>query len=442
VRTTTIERDEARRRRRDFARPPTIAVLVGYVVLIVVAHGWGERLLESGHAIKVAEPPLHAEWDVHIAREHLVVLAVGAALLVVLPALVTRAPWRLLVWTAPVVTVVWAVTLNATRGADAFVQGIDNRHEYLSDVHAVGSPLSFLGGFTDHIDRYATHTQGHPPGFLLVLWVMRTLGLAGADWAAALCIAAGAGAVVAVLSTVRDLVGEETARAAAPFVAVAPVALWVATSADAFFAFLAACAIAGMVRAATRPDASIGAAVFGGGCFGLALLCSYGVALIIVIPVVVAIRLRRMPTLVPAAVATGAVLLLALAAGFNYLEGLRLTREAYADGVAHARPYSYALFANVAAFAISLGPAIAVAVTRVRGRLGMLVGGALLAVALADVSGMSKLEVERIWLPFALWVLPAGAVLAGVRSARMMRSWLALQMVFALAVQTILRTGW
>jgi methylthioxylose transferase len=441
--TTVMESDKRYRPLRALPPTSTAAVLAGFVALVLVAHRWGNALLDSGRALKVGVPPLHAEWDLHITRDTVVVLVVGAVLLVVTPLLATRASWRGLMWSAPMIAAVWTVTLNATRGAEGFVHGIDNRHEYLSDVDAVGAPFSFLRGFTDDFDGYATHTQGHPPGFVIVLWVLRALGLGGAGWAAALCIAAGATAVVAVLVAVRDVAGEAPARAAAPFMALAPVALWVATSADAFFALLAACAAAAMVRAVVRPrDRSIGAAVVGGTCFGLALLCSYGLVLIAVTPGVLAIRFRRLPALAPAAIAAGAVLLLAFAAGFQYLEGLQLTRRAYFDGVASVRPYGYALVANLAAFAIALGPAIAVGITRTRGRLALLVGGALLAVLLADVSGMSKLEVERIWLPFALWVLPAGAALTGAGGARMTRGWLALQMGFALVIQTTVRTGW
>src|SRR5690606_40901761 len=44
-------------------------------------------------------------------------------------------------------------------------------------------------------------------------------------------------------------------------------------------------------------------------------------------------------------------------------------------------------------------------------RLAVLVAGALLALLIADLSGMSKAETERIWLPFTLWLLPACAFL-------------------------------
>ena len=63
---------------------------------------------------------------------------------------------------------------------------------------------------------------------------------------------------------------------------------------------------------------------------------------------------------------------------------------------------------NLAALAIATGPAVAVGLARLRNaRVWWLVGGAVAAVMLADLSGMSKGEVERIWLQFAVWLLPA-----------------------------------
>ena len=69
----------------------------------------------------------------------------------------------------------------------------------------------------------------------------------------------------------------------------------------------------------------------------------------------------------------------------------------------------------------------------------LLVGAALLAVALAGISGMSKGEVERIWLPFAVWVLPAAAVFGFPRRAS---RWLALQVAFTIGLQTLVRSPW
>ncbi len=56
-------------------------------------------------------------------------------------------------------------------------------------------------------------------------------------------------------------------------------------------------------------------------------------------------------------------------------------------------------------------------------RLWLLVGGGLAAIALADLSGMSKGEVERIWLPFVPWIAVATVVFRG----REARGWLGAQ---------------
>jgi hypothetical protein len=119
---------------------------------------------------------------------------------------------------------------------------------------------------------------------------------------------------------------------------------------------------------------------------------------------------------------------------------LLATKHEY-DTLGVTRPYSYFVVNNLAAWALALGPAIAVALVRLRDRrLWLLVGGAVAAALLADVSGLSEGEVERIWLPFTIWVLAAGAAL-GPR-ARAVRGWLALQVTCALAVTATIGTLW
>jgi hypothetical protein len=59
-------------------------------------------------------------------------------------------------------------------------------------------------------------------------------------------------------------------------------------------------------------------------------------------------------------------------------------------------------------------------------------------VVVADLSLMSKAEVERIWLPFVPWlVLAVAALPLGWR-----RGALAAQAVFALALQHLVWTPW
>ena len=65
------------------------------------------------------------------------------------------------------------------------------------------------------------------------------------------CIVLGALGCVAVLVAVRALAGESLARRAAPFLVLAPAAVWMGTSADAYFAAVAAWAVALLTLAVT-----------------------------------------------------------------------------------------------------------------------------------------------------------------------------------------------
>ena len=128
--------------------------------------------------------------------------------------------------------------------------------------------------------------------------------------------------------------------------------------------------------------------------------------------------------------------------GFWWFDGLAATKVRYGEGVATKRPYDYwAFLGNPAAFSMALGPAAYVAVARVRDRrLWLLAGAGLAAVALANLSGLSKAEVERIWLPFAPWILVLGAGLAA--RPRLRTGLLLAQVSVALAIETFLRTSW
>jgi hypothetical protein len=144
-----------------------------------------------------------------------------------------------------------------------------------------------------------------------------------------------------------------------------------------------------------------------------------------------------------------------------------------------SRPYSYFVWANLAAFSFAVGPAFwagvrrAVAVPRaLPAAAALLVLAALAAVAVADLTGLSKAEVERIWLPFAVWLVVPCALLPRPRaqgvsekptppgggfSVRIqsmsekptppgggfsVRIWLAAQALLALAVNHLLLTVW
>ncbi len=248
----------------------------------------------------------------------------------------------------------------------------------------------------------------------------------------------------AVLVTLRQVAGEAQARRALPFVVLAPGAIWVATTADALFAGVSAWAAALVVLALHRSGRSARLLAGAGGVgFGLAAHLSYGVVLVGLVPLAVAVARRRPGPIVLAGLGAAAVTAGFTVAGFWWLDGLGTTSREYAESVARTRPYGYFLLANLAALGVALGPATAVALGRLRDRRAwLLVGAGLAACVVANVSGGSKGEVERIWLPFAVWILPAGAALAVADGRSTSRRWLALQVVFAVLVQVAVRSRW
>src|SRR5690606_40276737 len=107
----------------------------------------------------------------------------------------------------------------------------------------------------DAPDNWPAHVAGHPPGATLTFVLLDRIGLGGGAWAGLWCITVGATACAAVLVTVRALTDENLARRAAPFLALAPAAVWMGTSADAYFAAVAAWAVA-LDRKSTRLNSS------------------------------------------------------------------------------------------------------------------------------------------------------------------------------------------
>jgi len=429
--------------RRARTRVDALVALGGAALVVLVAHRWGETLLDRGIDIKLHASPLFGAPVTRANAGTTLDVAVAAGLGFALPIAAERLPWRPLLALAFASTASWAVALNSNDGTRGLLRGVDNRHDYLAGVELVSSPLEFLREFTGQLSRYPTHVRSHPPGFVLLLAAFDRWGLPGPWPVAALCVLGGATAVVAVLTAVRDVVDERAARAAMPFLVVSPLAIWIASSADAFFAGVAAVAVALLVSALTRPGARAGTAELGGIVLGCTFMLSYGLVLVAAVPAVVALATRRVAPLLRAG--AGVVLVLAAfsAAGFNWFAGLHATRSDFYAGVGGVRPHSFALVANTAALAIAVGPAVVVGLVRLRdARTWSLVGGALLAVAVATATGLSRTEVERIWLAFAIWPAVAGAAAPLGNRASTVRTYLVAQAAFAIGVQTVVRTGW
>jgi hypothetical protein len=181
--------------------------------------------------------------------------------------------------------------------------------------------------------------------------------------------------------------------------------------------------------------------VVGGLLLGLALFCSYGLVLLAAVPLAVAVGRRRVRPLVVALLAVSVVVAAFAATGFWWLDGYLATRGEYLQSAAMHRPYGYFLVGNLAAFALWLGPAVAIGLARLRDRrVWLLAGGGLAAILAANLSGMSKAEVERIWLPFLPWIVVATAALpSGPVATRVL---LGAQATLAIAVAVGVSTLW
>jgi methylthioxylose transferase len=427
---------------RTRSRAAIVSALAAWTGLVWLTHVWGERLVGRDRAARIFAAPLAGRLDPRLGGWRVLpALAVAAVAVGFGPKLARSLGWRKLLLAGMALCALWAVALAFVDGSKALTAPLSTRWDYLVDVTKVSSVTEFLRHFADRLDLYSTHVRAHPPGMILLLTLLDRLGLGGPSPAAVLVIAGGSAAVPAALLALREMGGERMARAAWPFVAFAPAALWIATSADALSAGVAAWGVALVVLATGRRDrrGDVMAAA-GGLLLGAAAFLSYGLVLIAAVPVAVAVHRRRLRPLLLAAGGAAIVAGAFAVSGFWWLDGLAATRVQYLKSAARARPQHYFWIGNLGAFALALGPATVVGVTKLRHRGVMaLVAGGLLAVALADASGFSKGEVERIWLPFVPWFLVAGSSLAGERATR---AWLALQLGIALAIQLIVRSPW
>ncbi|WP_425575975.1 hypothetical protein [Streptomyces axinellae] len=454
------------------------------VLLVALAIGAGSALQREHGTLRVGWPPFFARWDPHLGPGSAAAVLLAVAVIAWGPPLAARLPWRRLLLTAWATAMAWTWSLALIDGWQrGAAQRLTTRYEYLREIGRFDDIGAALRGFTGHIllgspDHWVPHVAGHPPGAILTFVGLDRAGLGGGAWAAAWCVTVGASAAVAVLVTVRALTGEERARSAAPFVVAAPAAVWVGVSADGYFTGVAAWSLALLALAATRKSRAPRATALAAGLlFGLTCYLSYGLTLCALLAGAVLVLARTARPLPYALTGAALVALAFTLTGFNWWEGYRLLTERYYQGAAAIRPYGYWVWANLACTAIVIGPATVAGLRRtlagVPGAVGglrrggtrmpshrngpgdvhgtppddgpgsthplvLLVLAALLALLVADLSGMSKAETERIWLPLALWTLPAAALLPRPGA----RGWLCAQTALALVVNHLLLTGW
>jgi hypothetical protein len=433
-------------RRADLVALLTIVVLIAAAIVM----GFVSRANQVPIHARIA--PLFGDPGQQVgpgtpAAIALAVLAIGYG-----PAVAARLRWPALLLASWVTSVLWVFSLGLVAGWERMAGQLERSTEYLAEVPDAPPLPDLLATFTDRIvagqpDSWTTHVAGHPPGALIFFILLDWLGLEGGAWAAIVVILLGSSGCVAVAVTLRALDTERLARRALPFLVLAPAAIWIGVTGDAVFLAVSAWGLA-LLAVATRssgPRLAVAAAA-AGLLLGITLYLSYGLVLIGLVALAVLVVSRRLLPGVIAGLSVLSVVTVVTIAGFSWWDGMDQVVVRYYQGWGTSRPYSYWVWANLAALAIATGPAVAPGLRRVaagtyraiRARAlppdgaptAALVLAAALAVLLADLSGLSKGEVERIWLPFALWLIAAAAFLP----RRDHRWWLALQALTALVV--------
>lgn len=423
-----------------------LVLLASFAVPVLA--GWDVDARSDG----LGAPPTHGLWRGKIGAGSLPALLLAAVGVWRAEAWARSWSWRRLLVVAYAASLAWLLALALVDGTSGLTRVMTNQHEYLLAARQVTDVPALLAGYVDripasHPDNWPTHVAGHPPGALLFFVALVQVGLGG-DLTAAIAVCAVAASIpAAVLLTVRALRAEHHARLAAPFLVLSPAAVYLGVSADAVFAASAAWGLAALAASATaaRTGTMLGWGALAGALLGWCVMSSYGLPLLGVIALAV-LWLARSWWPLPIAAGTALVVVLAFAAlGFAWWEAYPVLVERYWDGIASTRPAAYWMWGNIGALLVSAGPVlgagVAVAARRHSGgarTIAVLALASLLAVTIADLSRMSKAEVERIWLPFIPWLTLSLALLPDG-----WRRWgLCLQVVAALLVQHLLYTTW
>ncbi len=441
------------------------AVAVGAVLVaaafVLPRLNWGVKpRLDAGperFATHAGAAPIFGEWEIHASWGTGPAIAIAVAAVVWGPVLAQRLSWRVLTLGTWATACGWAFALAMIDGWQrGFAGRLTTRDEYLSQVPTITDIPAAVRTFSSRIldyqpNSWTTHVSGHPPGALLTFVWLDRIGLHGGAWAGLLCLLVGSSAAAAVVIAVRALADERTARRAAPFVAVAPTAIWVAVSADGYFAGVAAWGIALLavaVHRAVRFPALVAAGA--GLLLGWCVFLNYGLILMglpaLAVLVSTADWRASLRALGPAVLAAVAVAVTFAVAGFYWFDGYYLVQQRYWQGIAKYRPFQYWSWANLACVVCAIGLGSVAGVSRVfdmaalwrRSGFHLVLLAMLAAIVSADLSMLSKAEVERIWLPFTIWLTAAPALLP----ARSHRLWLALNAAGALLVNTVIFTNW
>ncbi len=358
----------------------------------------------------------------------------------------------------------FAVLLALVDGRDGLLYGAVDKTEYYANLPKTPPARQFVESFLDRINEYSVHVRGHPPGFTLVLKFFKALGFQGPWFVVVLSLVGTMVLPAAMLITVRafaeagdsgDIADKSDVVArVAPLLMVSPFAIWMMTSADAFYTAVGACVVAACalgLRAATRHRALLWGLV-GGVVFGLLLFLTYGgatFAFVIAMPLILPLFRRlsgAVPTLIGGVVGTAAIVGMCASFGFWWLDGAVEVKGQYWAGTAQYRPRGYFSYSNLATTLFAIGPVTYAGFMRTRNlkptHIRPLIFGGAIALLVSHVSQYSRGEVERIWLLFFPWLVIAGAAFVQRERPRTAGLAIAIQAICTIVLQAALLSKW
>ena len=414
--------------------------------------------------------PLLGDWMLRAGPTSVIAVAlVAASAWPGLRSRVQRMSWGRLLVASWLVGVVWMVALALVDGPAGLGLILEDPSEYLQAARQVDDVGEMLRTYVSRIPldsagNWPVHLAGHPPGAVLLFVGLDRLGLGAWQAVGSAVVAVGATVPAAVAVTLDRLGARDAARTVLPVLVLGPSAVLMAVSADAVFAATAAWGMAALAAAgaATGRARRTGLALASGLLLGWCLMESYGLGLLVLLALAVLVATRGgwRGRVVVGAVSAGTALAVVLAfvpLGFAWWEAYPVLHERYWAGFANRRPAWYWVFGNLGALVLTAGLLLPAAlgaasapVARLRSAAGRaaaagwertvapLVLAGVSMVAVADLSMMSKAEVERIWLPFMPWLLLAVLWLP----PRWQRWGLVAQGVLALTLQHLVHTVW
>lgn len=424
--------------------------LLGSLLLVLAGLALTWLAVRGGARLGTAGAPFLGTYRLQVGPASLLAPAVAATVLALAArGWFDRASWPVVQVVGYLAMLAWSLALALVDGTAGLTRAFHSADDHQPDVDAVGAdPIGYLRSFTDTAAHHTPATRGHPPGPVLTLWALDRAGVHDELALGIAITAAGALVLPLVLSAVRGVCGDLPARRYLPVVALAPYAVWLSVSTDAFVAALGAAMVLAGVHASDARRTGLRAAawaVVAGGLLGVAAMFSYAAPWLGLSAVCLYFARRRAALI--AATGLGALLPVAGAQllGFAWVDGLV---AAHADFTERIEPHRSAVWWGAISMVVLLlaaGPPLYASLRKVRNTPGwpFLVGAAA-AVLFSVLAGLARGGAEHAWLAFFPWLtvaavapqrqggpaVPSPLLLVGAGAAT------------ALVIEAVLSTAW